>query len=82
MDILYLLIPVSLLFFVVALRLFFWAVGSGQFEDLDGAAHGILFDNDRDLPGAETPNKKCADMTVVDDADVNRQAGGTDRDGQ
>lgn len=50
MDILYLLIPVSLLFFVVAMRLFFWAVGSGQFDDPDGAAHSILFDKDEDKP--------------------------------
>jgi len=49
MDILFLLIPVSFIFIVVAIRIFFWAVKDGQFDDLDGAAHSILFDNDKDL---------------------------------
>ena len=30
-----------------ALSLFMWALRSGQFEDLDGAAQRILFDDDR-----------------------------------
>ena len=49
MDILFLLVPVSFILIIVAIRLFFWAVRDGQFDDLDGAAHSILFDKDKDL---------------------------------
>ena len=41
---LYLLIPIAVIFVVVALALFFWAVDASQFDDPDGAAHSILFD--------------------------------------
>lgn len=46
MDILFLLIVVSLVFFGIAIAAFFWASGSGQFDDPDGAANSILFDDD------------------------------------
>ena len=29
--------------------MFFWAVKSGQYEDLEGPAHRILFDDDQAL---------------------------------
>ncbi|HET8790807.1 MAG TPA: cbb3-type cytochrome oxidase assembly protein CcoS [Modicisalibacter sp.] len=46
MSILYLLIPLSLLLLSLAVAVFFWAVRSGQFDDLEGPAHRILFDDD------------------------------------
>ena len=46
MDIIYLLIPIALLFTALAVKLFFWAVDSKQFDDLDSAGQQILFDND------------------------------------
>ncbi len=46
MEVLYLLIPLSLFFVAVAVGLFFWAVKSGQFEDMEGPAHRILFDDE------------------------------------
>ncbi|HET8790166.1 MAG TPA: cbb3-type cytochrome oxidase assembly protein CcoS [Modicisalibacter sp.] len=46
MSILYLLIPLSLLLLGLAVAVFFWAVKSGQFDDLEGPAHRILFDDD------------------------------------
>lgn len=50
MDILYLLIPLSVLLVAVIVIAFLWAVRSGQFDDLEGPAHRILFDDD-DRPG-------------------------------
>ena len=41
-----LLIPLALLFGLAGLVAFFWAMRSGQFEDLDGAALRILIDDD------------------------------------
>ncbi|NJO17605.1 MAG: cbb3-type cytochrome oxidase assembly protein CcoS [Thioploca sp.] len=46
MNILYLLIPISLVMIGLIIGIFFWAIKSGQFDDLDGPAHEILMDND------------------------------------
>lgn len=46
MGILYLLIPLTLVIMVVAIAAFVWAVKTGQFDDLEGPAHRILFDDD------------------------------------
>lgn len=51
MDILYLLIPLSLALVLLIGAVFWWAVRSGQFDDLEGPAHRILMDDDR--PGKE-----------------------------
>jgi cbb3-type cytochrome oxidase maturation protein len=45
MPALYIMIPVALLIVAVAIYVFFWAVDSGQYEDMDGPAHSILFDD-------------------------------------
>ena len=44
------LIPAALLLGLVGLAAFLWALRSGQFEDLDGAANRILLDDDRPAP--------------------------------
>ena len=41
-----LLIPVALLLGLVGLAAFLWALRSGQFDDLDGDAARILFDDE------------------------------------
>lgn len=46
MESLYLLIPVALVFVVIAVKVLFWAVNSGQYDDLETEAHRILFDED------------------------------------
>jgi cbb3-type cytochrome oxidase maturation protein len=40
------LIPIALLMGLIGLAAFLWAVRTGQFDDLDGAAHRILDDDD------------------------------------
>lgn len=50
MDVLIWLIPVALLLGLLGLGGFLWALKSGQFEDLDGAANRILFDEDENGP--------------------------------
>lgn len=45
MAALYVMIPVALIIVAIAVWIFFWAVDSGQFDDLDGPAHSILFDD-------------------------------------
>ena len=51
------LIPAALFLALCALGAFLWALKSGQFEDLDGAANRILFDDDDTKP-VPPPKKK------------------------
>ena len=44
MSILVYLIPIALFLGAISLLGFLWALSSGQFEDLDGAAERILLD--------------------------------------
>ena len=55
MNGLLILIPVALLLGAIGLAAFIWALKSGQFDDLDGAAVRILQD-DEDEPDAINGN--------------------------
>jgi cbb3-type cytochrome oxidase maturation protein len=46
MTILLFLVPLALLLGLIALVAFMWSLRSGQFDDLDGAAHRVLMDDD------------------------------------
>ena len=48
MEALIYLIPIALFLGLIGLAAFIWALKSGQFEDLDGAASRILFDDEQD----------------------------------
>ena len=48
MTILALLIPAALALGLLGLAAFLWAMRSGQYDDLDGAAERILIDEDLD----------------------------------
>ena len=46
MEILYLLIPLSVVLAFLIGAAFWWSVAHGQFDDLEGPAHRILSDDD------------------------------------
>jgi cbb3-type cytochrome oxidase maturation protein len=46
MEILYLLIPLSVVLVFLVGAAFWWSVAHGQFDDLEGPAHRILSDDD------------------------------------
>ena len=46
MTVIYYLIPIAIVLIAVAIGIFFWAVKSEQFEDLDRQGSSILFDED------------------------------------
>ncbi|HEX9852217.1 MAG TPA: cbb3-type cytochrome oxidase assembly protein CcoS [Woeseiaceae bacterium] len=50
MSILYLLIPLGLVLLGIAVWAFFWAVGSGQFDDLKSPGWSVVMDDDK-TPG-------------------------------
>jgi cbb3-type cytochrome oxidase maturation protein len=47
MDILFMLIPLSVVLALAIGAGFWWATKSGQFDDLEGPAHRILADDDK-----------------------------------
>lgn len=46
MNILFVLVPLSLALVALALWAFFWAVGNGQFDDLESSGWDALIDSD------------------------------------
>ncbi len=59
---LYFLIPVSVVLVGLIVAIFLWAVRSGQFDDLEGPAHSILFEEedkaaDRELEDKDNDSK-------------------------
>lgn len=48
MNVLIFLIPAALFLGLAGLGAFMWALKSGQFDDLDGAAERILLDDEDD----------------------------------
>ena len=50
MDILYLLVPLSVVLAMAIGAAFWWAVRNDQFEDMEGPAHRLLLDDDDRVP--------------------------------
>ncbi|MFO7993885.1 MAG: cbb3-type cytochrome oxidase assembly protein CcoS [Marinobacter sp.] len=62
MKIVFILVPLMLILVALGLVLFSWAVKNGQYDDLDGPAHRILYDDDKDrIPDdAKQPKQETA----------------------
>ncbi len=68
------LIPLSLILLGLAVWAFFWAVKHDQFEDLEGPAYRILFDEDEnDLP-PEARGKRHRQTSSAEDIDSDKGA--------
>jgi len=57
MNILFVLIPLGLGLLGIAVWGFIWAVNHDQFEDLDQAAHSILFEDEPAVSEIQKPQK-------------------------
>lgn len=44
----YLLVPLALVIIALAIKLLFWAINNGQYDDLDTEGHRILFDDENE----------------------------------
>ena len=53
------LIPAALLLGLLGLAAFLWALRHDQFDDLDGAAHRILFDDEVRLDESPADDKRA-----------------------
>lgn len=62
MQIVMILVPVMLILVALGIVLFSWAVKNGQYDDLDGPAHRILYDDDKDMipDDAKQPKQNAA----------------------
>jgi len=63
MEVIYILLPVALIIVIIIIAIFYWAVKSDQFEDLEGPAHRIIMDDDN-----ISPKKKSASTNDIADA--------------
>lgn len=64
MEVLYLLIPLSLVLVAAIAGALWWAVRSGQFDDLEAPAWRILFDDD----SPPEPPERAGDDEAPDDS--------------
>lgn len=55
MSVIYVLIPLAIVIVLVAIGIFFWAVKSDQFNDLERQGYSILFDDD---PAQKKPTRQ------------------------
>ena len=63
MSILYLLIPLGLVLLTCAVAAFFWAVRTGQFDDLESPAMSVVMDDDS-KPAPENRRKSKVDQST------------------
>lgn len=49
MNAIFILLPIAVLLSLVGLGMLIWSVRKGQFDDLEGPAHRILFEDDQAL---------------------------------
>jgi cbb3-type cytochrome oxidase maturation protein len=58
MEILYLLIPLSVVLVFLIGLVFWWSLKSGQYDDLEGPGYRVLMDDDRP-DSTETPERRA-----------------------
>ncbi len=66
MNILFVLIPLGVMLLGVAVAAFIWAVGNGQYDDLDSPAWRILLDDERKPPEQADPSPEASDHPPKD----------------
>jgi cbb3-type cytochrome oxidase maturation protein len=69
MNILYLLIPLGLVLLGLAVAAFFWAVRSGQFDDLETPAMSVVMDDDS-KPARKNSRKRAKDPEAKSSTDT------------
>jgi len=68
MEILYLMIPLGLVLVGAGLWAFFWAVGSGQFDDLDSPGWSVLDDERKRKTSSAGTSDDTSDDTPKSEA--------------
>ncbi|OEY67181.1 cbb3-type cytochrome oxidase assembly protein CcoS [Marinobacter sp. X15-166B] len=72
MEIVMILIPATLILVALGILLFSWAVKNGQYDDLEGPAHRILYDDDAHM--IPTESRQETEKPDTPDPDSEQQA--------
>lgn len=81
MQIVMFLVPVMLILVAIGIVLFSWAVKNGQYDDLEGPAHRILYDDDKDMiPDDARTDKPAAEERTSEQASEVGKAENPDED--
>jgi len=70
------LVPLMLILVAVGIALFAWAVKNGQYDDVEGPAHRILYDDDKDM----IPREARTDKPAQEEGKSGQSTGEEDRD--
>jgi len=73
MNIIYLLIIISLVLIASILGVFFWAIRSGQYEDLDKSGYDILMDDDDPVESGQSTSESSERRAGNASEDTERQ---------
>ena len=68
MSIIFVLIPLAIIIVAIAIGVFFWAVKSNQFDDLERHGYSILFDDDIKKPTSQTINTNSDSVSALDNS--------------
>ena len=79
MSIIFVLIPLAIIIVSIAIGVFFWAVKSNQFDDLERQGYSILFDDDIKKSDVDTQQTDTAPSDqpphdLVSDEKIAKQA--------
>ncbi len=74
MEVVYLLVPIAVLFAILIAAVLFWAIKTGQFDDLEGPAYSILMDRD-DVPQAKAELAPGKEKDEKDKQSAGKDAG-------
>ena len=81
MSVIYVLIPIAILLTIIGIYLFFWAVKTEQFDDLEKQGMSILFDDDTSTDTNNVTQEKCrSDAKKLSNEHVNNAADKPDKD--
>lgn len=65
MDILFLLLPIAIIFLILAVAFFFWAIKNGQYDDFESQALKIVIDDHQSSKDTASDN--------LDEIDSNKE---------
>ncbi len=77
MSIIYVLIPIAILLTAIGIYLFFWAVKTEQFDDLEKQGMSILFDDEQRKSAATSDELLLSNKTDKDPLDTTATATAT-----
>ncbi|HEV8494839.1 MAG TPA: cbb3-type cytochrome oxidase assembly protein CcoS [Candidatus Angelobacter sp.] len=64
MESLYFLVPCALIFIGLAIKVLFWALNNGQYDNLDTEAHRILFDTEQSKQDKSSQDKPSQEKST------------------